>query len=116
MARCGSASPDGWNPEDVSVSKKCVYLHLKIDASFVGNAKKSICIGPLIKVRQILTQGQTILMPFVSAYVLALCHYISEHRIRFKVGFTCGRRLAMPNECRTNNASSMLFRCIIGFL
>ena len=48
-------------------------------------------------------------MPFAFAYVLAFCHCISEHRIRFKFSFTCGRRLATPNECRTNNTSSMLF-------
>lgn len=48
-------------------------------------------------------------MSFASAYVLAFCLCIKEHRIRFKVGFILGRRLAMPKWCRTNNASSMLF-------
>ena len=50
-----------------------------------------------------------ILMPFASAYVLVMCHYISEHRIRFKVGFILERRLAMPTIHGTNNSSSMLF-------
>lgn len=50
-----------------------------------------------------------ILMPFVSAYVLASCPYISEHRIRFKVGFILERCLAIPKSRRINNASSMLF-------
>ena len=30
-------------------------------------------------------------MSFVSVYVLASCHYILEHRIRFKVGFIFGK-------------------------
>lgn len=83
-------------------------MHLK-STRVVVRCEESICIGPLIKVRQILTQGQTIPMPFTFAYVLVMSLYILGHRIRFKVSFTCGRRLAMPNECKTNNASSMLF-------
>jgi len=52
-------------------------------------------------------------MPFASAYVLAFCHCILEHRIRFKVGFILERCLAIPISCRTNNASSMLFYVMV---
>ena len=71
--------------------------------------EESICIGPNRKFRQKFNQRTMILMPFASAYVLVMCHYISEHRIRFKVGFILERRLAMPTIHGTNNSSSMLF-------
>lgn len=83
-------------------------MHPKIDASMSCDAE-SICIGPYLKIRQILYTRTMILMPFALIYVMVVCHYISKHRIRFKVGFTCGRRLAMPKVRRTNNSSSMLF-------
>ena len=88
--------------------KKSVYLHPKSTRVMSCDAE-SICIGPYLKIRQILDTRTMILMPFALIYVLVVCHYISEHRIRFKVSFTCGRRLAMPKVRRTNNSSSMLF-------
>ena len=71
--------------------------------------RKSICISPTFKVRQNFNQRTAILMPLASAYVLALCHCILEHGIRFKVGFILERCLAIPKSRRTNNSSSMLF-------
>lgn len=65
------------------VLKKCVYLHPK-STRVVVRCEESICIGPPFKVRQILIQRTTILMPFASAYVMVLYHCILEHRIRFK--------------------------------
>ena len=54
----------------------------EIDASCRA-MRKSICIGPLTKIRQIFKQGQMILVPFAFGYVLVLYLCISKHRIRF---------------------------------
>lgn len=60
------------------------------------DAKKAFVWVPPFKVRQNFNQRTTILMSFASGYVLAYCHCISEHRIRFKVGFILERCLAIP--------------------
>ena len=77
-----------------SVLKKMCIFAPEIDASFRRDAMKSICIGPLTKVRQLQNTRTVILVPFAFAILLSL--HIWGHRIRFKVGFTCVRRLAMP--------------------
>ena len=78
----------------------------------VVRCEESICIGPTIKVRQILKPKDHSTDAFCFAFMLAvLASAYWGHRIRFKVGFILERRLAMPKWCRTNNASSMLF-CI----
>ena len=84
----------------------------EIDASSRA-MRRSICIGPNRKIRQIFNQRTQILMPFASAYVMVLYHCILKHRIRLKVGFILGRRLAMPAIHGTNNASSMLFPFVL---
>ena len=60
---------------------------------------KSICIGPLIEIRQILNTRTIVLMSFAFAFMSGPNRptHTGRHRIRFKVSFTCGRRLAMPN-------------------
>ena len=47
------------------------------------SCEESICIGLPFEFRQITKSKTLILMSFAFAYVLALCHCILEHRIRF---------------------------------
>ena len=85
----------------------CVNLYPKTTRVVVCCGERS-CIGPNRKVRQDFNQRTKVLMPVASAYVLAMCHCISEQRIRLKVDYLLERCLAIPKSRRTDNASSML--------
>jgi len=75
--------------------RKNVYICTRKRRELSCDAKKAFVLVHSLKFAKFYTRT-TILMPFASVYVLVSCHCISEHRIRFNVGFTCGRRLAMP--------------------
>jgi len=80
----------------ISIQKN-VYICTRKSTRVVVRCEKSICIGPLTKFAKNLTQGLwywcllllSVCWPFAAAY--------PKHRIRFKVWFTCVRRLAMPS-------------------
>lgn len=75
--------------------QKNVYLCTQNRREISSKCKKSICIGPLTEFANLKNTRTRILMPFAFAILSSL--HIWGHRIRFKVSFTCVRRLAMPS-------------------